>query len=171
MEERWKMVKNNKQESTVLRGNMISVRPNGTRRVRFMCTGPTMTEQHHRNEVNINQIMKRARMGGLIPMRAGTPLYGDFRQATDYHDMKNRVIEADRAFLKLPASIRAQFDNDPGALIAYLDNPENLQEAIEMGLVDPSRVEDQVIPDKPTERNVEAKEGQKEVKPDVETKS
>lgn len=120
-----------------LRGNKITIRKNGTRRVQRIISSPSMTEQSHLDEVNINSIMKRARLTGMVPQRAGSPLYGDFTSASDFHDMQNKVMEAHDSFRRLPAVIRNQFNNDPGELIAYLDNPENLEGAIELGLVDP----------------------------------
>ena len=37
--------------------------------------------------------------------------------------------------MALPAQIRSRFENDPAKLIDFLDNSENLDEAIKLGLV------------------------------------
>ena len=42
--------------------------------------------------------------------------FGDFTGAVDYHEAMNIVAKADQMFMDLPASIRARFGNDPGAV-------------------------------------------------------
>jgi hypothetical protein len=38
--------------------------------------------------------------------------------------------------MALPAKIRAKFDHDPNALLQFLQNEENRDEAIQIGLID-----------------------------------
>ena len=38
--------------------------------------------------------------------------------------------------MALPAKIRARFDHDPNALLQFLNDPINRDEAIEIGLID-----------------------------------
>jgi hypothetical protein len=37
-------------------------------------------------------------------------------------------------FMSLPAKIRSRFQNDPGAFLDFVQNPENRDEMIELGL-------------------------------------
>jgi phage internal scaffolding protein len=50
----------------------------------------------------------------------------------------NRVFAAQDEFDRLPAQIRARFDNDPANLIEFLENSDNRPEAEALGLVDKS---------------------------------
>jgi phage internal scaffolding protein len=50
--------------------------------------------------------------------------------------MQNNLIEAQNAFKTLPASIRAEFNNDPAQVIDFLNDPANRDKAIEIGLID-----------------------------------
>ena len=60
--------------------------------------------------------------------------YGDFASFESYHDSVNRVIEAQDAFMTVPAKIRAQFDNDPASFLAFVQNPDNMESMVKMGL-------------------------------------
>jgi phage internal scaffolding protein len=95
----------------------------------------SVTQQHHRDKVNINSIMARARKTGVLPGRGGTPLFGDFTNVPSYQDQLNRLIQVRDDFDRLPSEIRDRFKNDPGKLYDWLDNPQNLKEACEIGLL------------------------------------
>jgi len=99
------------------------------------CEDATRTQQHFKDETDINNILRQFNVTGVLPQKALTPRYGDFTGIGDYHTALNRVIAAEGEFMTLPAALRARFDNDPQELINFLDNPENLNEAIKLGLV------------------------------------
>lgn len=111
-------------------------RKNGTLRVQFQCEGPSKVEQSHRDEVNINSIMAKYQKTGLFPQRTTTPKYGDFSSGIEFHEAMSRIREAERDFLDLPPDIRSRFENDPGQLVDFLNNPENAAEAAELGLIE-----------------------------------
>lgn len=67
-------------------------------------------------------------------------LYGDFSDVDDYHTMMNKIISAQEAFQELPVNIKKRFDQDPGKLIDFLNNPENREEAERLGLVNKKTV-------------------------------
>jgi len=47
----------------------------------------------------------------------------------------NTIIAAQRAFEALPAKIRDRFANSPERFLAFLADPDNLDEAVKLGLV------------------------------------
>lgn len=114
----------------------VTERPNGSRRISFVCEGEGRTEQAHRDKVNINSIMSRYRKTGVVPQAVGGSVYGDFSACTDYHSACEAVRRADEAFMSLPAAMRKHFDHDPHKLLAFLDNAENRQAAEDMGLIE-----------------------------------
>jgi phage internal scaffolding protein len=57
----------------------------------------------------------------------------------------NKIKAADEAFMALPAKIRAKFDHDPNALLNYLQNEENRDEAIQIGLIDGKPVVEPIV--------------------------
>ena len=105
------------------------------RRVRTSSSQVTRTAQAHRGSTNINSIMKRFRKTGELPINERDPKYGDFTSFQDYHDTVQKLIDAENDFNQLPAETRKRFANDPGEIIAFLQNPENMAEAIEIGLI------------------------------------
>ena len=127
---------------------VIDRRANGSRRVSFITDAGSVVEGHHKNEVDINQIMQKFRVTGFLESNAGEANYGDFTNATDFHEMKNRIIDAESDFAKLPSHLRTRFNNDPGQLLAFLDDPENLSEARELGIIE-DRVLHTPIPETP----------------------
>jgi phage internal scaffolding protein len=99
------------------------------------CEDATLTQQHYKDECDINNILRQFNVTGLLPEATLTPRYGDFTGIGDYQTALNKVIAAEDEFMRLPAQIRARFDNDPAQLIDFMDKSENLDEAIKLGLV------------------------------------
>jgi phage internal scaffolding protein len=101
------------------------------------CEDATLTQQHFKDECDINNILRQFNITGLLPEAPLSPRYGDFTGISDYHTALNQVIAAEDEFMALPAQIRGRFDNDPAKLIEFLENSENKDEAIKLGLVIP----------------------------------
>lgn len=113
------------------------------------CEDATLTQQHFRDECDINNILKQFNVTGMLPQMTLSPRYGDFTGIGDYKSALDRVMAIDEEFMALPANIRARFDNDPEQLINFLDDENNREEAIELGLVDrKSKVETTVKEEK-----------------------
>lgn len=100
------------------------------------CEEPSLAQQHFKEECDINTILQKFSITGILPEAPLSPRYGDFTGIGDYHTALNRVIAAQEEFEALPAQIRARFDNDPAKLIDFLDNEANRPEAEELGLVE-----------------------------------
>jgi len=105
------------------------------------CEEPSLAQQHHKDECDINNILRQFNITGLLPESPLSPRYGDFTGIGDYHTAMNRVIAAQDEFEALPAQIRARFDNDPAQLIEFLENSDNRPEAEELGLVEKATAE------------------------------
>jgi phage internal scaffolding protein len=105
------------------------------------CEEPSLAQQHHKDECDINTILEKFNITGLLPESPLSPRYGDFTGIGDYHTALNRVIAAQDEFEALPAQIRARFDNDPAQLIEFLENSDNRSEAEELGLVEKATAE------------------------------
>jgi len=108
-------------------------------RVQQTFTGTGRTKQSHKDECDINQIMKRFETTGIIThINQSTPRYGDFPQV-DFQDALNIVKDAQARFAELPSTIRDRFSNDPQKLLLFLQNPENRDEARKLGLLRPEQ--------------------------------
>jgi phage internal scaffolding protein len=105
------------------------------------CEEPSLAQQHHKDECDINNILRQFNITGLLPESPLSPRYGDFTGISDYHTAMNRVIAVQDEFELLPAQIRARFNNDPAELIQFLDDGNNRSEAVELGLIEKGAAE------------------------------
>ena len=96
-----------------------------------------MTQQQFADECDINKIVERFGLTGQLPENLRMPVSGDFTGVTDFHSAMNIVRLAEEEFMRVPAKVRERFGNDPGALMAFLDDPGNRDEAVKLGLVNP----------------------------------
>lgn len=99
------------------------------------CPEPTLAQQHAREETDINTIVRRFGLTGELPNNVRVPRYGDFTAVSDYQTAMNMVMEANEAFMQLPADVRSRFNNDPGALVDFMSDDSNRAEAEKLGLV------------------------------------
>ena len=109
------------------------------------CQDPSLAQQHMKDECDINVIVERFGVTGQLPVRAIEPSYGDFSGVSDYHTALNKIKAADEAFMALPAKLRAKFDHDPNALLNFLENEANKDEAIQLGLIDGEPVAQPIV--------------------------
>jgi phage internal scaffolding protein len=88
----------------------------------FVSDPETLTQQHQAKETDINYIVQQFGVTGLLPQVGQLPTYGDFSAVIDYQSALNLIIEADKAFMALPADARAHFGNDAGQFLHYIEN-------------------------------------------------
>lgn len=110
----------------------------------------TPTEQSHRDACDVNMIVKRYQAGQIHPNDLmGPGSYGDFSDVKSYAEAMEAVSQAQKAFLQIPAEIRAKFDHDPGKFIAFCEDPANGEELVKLGLATklPTDKDEKVVPD------------------------
>lgn len=112
----------------------IGFRPKG------LSCGPSLTQQHFANEADINTIMSKYNRTGflvdpLVP-RTRQPLFGDFGAMPDFKGIQDQLALAKEKFMSLPAALRKRFNNNAALLLDFLQDPQNLEEAIRLGLVE-----------------------------------
>lgn len=101
-----------------------------------------LVQQHMRDECDVNVIMARYQKTGELTHLSGLlGEYGDFSDVGDYREGIERIMQADQAFMELPASIRDRFNNDPAQFIEFCSEKENLPELRKMGLAPPLAAE------------------------------
>lgn len=100
---------------------------------------PSMTQQHFKEECDVNNIIERYTATGMIPdylTKTSEGVYGDFSDVGDFVDMQNQIIAAKNSFAALPSEIRRRFNEDPAQLIAFVRDNNNYDEAVRLGLVE-----------------------------------
>lgn len=109
---------------------------------------PSLTQQHFKDEADINMIIARYNRTGFLvdptAPRSGSAMFGDFSEVKDFQSAQNAICAATEAFGELDSKIRRRFNNDPGQLIAFLDNPDNYEEGVKLGLFSPRETSESV---------------------------
>lgn len=74
-------------------------------------TGASMTQQHFKDECDINLILELYTRTGELPVNACELRYADVSSFTDYTTMRAAMAQAESDFLELPASVRERYHN------------------------------------------------------------
>lgn len=104
---------------------------------------PSMTVQSDAHLADIQQILKKFGATGIIEHLDDVQAqYADISEFSDYADVMRHVRMAEEGFMKLPAQIRMEFDNDvanwldaahdPDKRVAIADDLDDLQEAVDV---------------------------------------
>lgn len=102
------------------------------------CDGSeSVTQQQFKDECDINTIVRRFGLTGELPDDVRMPMSGDFTDAPDFDTAMQLVVQAKEEFMRLPAELRSRFNNDPGRLIAFIEDDGNRDEARKLGLLKP----------------------------------
>lgn len=109
-----------------------------SRETSLECTDDeNMTQQQFKEDSDINTIVRRFGLTGELPDDFKMPQSGDFTGVNDFHAAMNTVRAAEEEFMRVPAELRARFNNDPGRLMQFLDDDKNRDEAQKLGLLKP----------------------------------
>lgn len=103
-----------------------------------------MTQQHQKDETDINVLMARFGKTGMFPMPERLPLQEDFADIFDFQSAMNAVVAAKEAFMALPAQTRSRFANDPQKYVEFCTEKDdkgglkNIEELRKLGLAKPA---------------------------------
>jgi len=82
---------------------------------------PQLVQQHLREEVDINTIVRRFGLTQAAPpVVAG--VYGDFTGVYDYESARELLDRIDGQFMQLPPEVRERFGNDPAQLLLLAED-------------------------------------------------
>lgn len=95
-----------------------------------------VTEQSHKNQCDVNNIIKKYNKNGLISHVSSMKAeFGDV-PLVDYKEMQDRLVKMQGEFNKLPVEVRKRFGNSPFNLISFMEDGNNREEAVKLGLID-----------------------------------
>lgn len=118
--------------------SVVETRPNGSLRIATINNKKSRTQQHHKDQVDANLIVKK--YGGYHMMpdpKLG--MYADLTKVSDYHTSLLEIQKAQAAFDALPSNLRTRFNNDPAQLLAFIQDPKNKAEGVTLGLFEPPK--------------------------------
>lgn len=100
---------------------------------------PSMTRQEFKDECDINILMTQYERNGALPsMNAKEPSYFDASAVPDFRAALDQAREAEEAFMRVPAALRKELDNDVYRFVEYCQDPANVDTLRKYGLVDPA---------------------------------
>lgn len=94
-----------------------------------------VTEQAHKDSVDINKIVKKYSKTGLIEHINHIEAAWGTLDGKDFKDMMDKITGIQEDFDRLPSPIRNKFNHNPEKMLAYLADEKNTNEAIELGLL------------------------------------
>jgi len=124
---------------TKLPNHKITKRADGSLRVSSsfkVAEGKARTEQSHRGECDIRNIVRRYAKAGepLPPVNPAAYSGEDYIAPPQFDEAMRVVASAQSVFAALPSKIRDRFKNDPREFMEFLHNPANADEAVGLGL-------------------------------------
>lgn len=95
---------------------------------------PSRTKQNHADECDINKIIRRFDTTGVLThLNRMEAQYGDL-VGLDFQTAMDIVTQATGIFQELPSNVRKKFANNPALFLDFMDNPENAEEMVSLGL-------------------------------------
>lgn len=99
------------------------------------CEGsPSRTQQHFRDECDINVMIQRFQRTGIPDAPPVPPGIQDFTRAHDFRSAMQVILDARSAFDALPSKVRERFMNDPHRYLEFVNDPDSAEEAIRLGI-------------------------------------
>lgn len=106
---------------------------------------PSMTDQSFRDECDMGKLIDRYNKTGFFynPLVAHQnkprpPMFEDFADVATFQDAQEVIARSIAQFEALPAKLRDFFKNDPGYMLAFVNDPQNREKCVELGIL-PSR--------------------------------
>lgn len=99
---------------------------------------PSRTLQGPAAEADINNIIRTYGSPAMFPVPpqvADPRYYGDMTDVPDLQTALERIRDAAARFERLPATLRAKFNNSPADLYDFVHDPRNAKEAVSLGLL------------------------------------
>lgn len=120
----------------------------GSRVLDLVGGGEVLTKQAQRDETDINLILDRFQVTGLITHLAKRPpRFMDTLEVTDFQTSLETARRTTMWFDGLPSSIRKAFANDVEQLLAARDSEEGRAKLVELGLMEAVKAASEAAPE------------------------
>lgn len=108
--------------------------PGKSPHIRF--TMPSMTEQYHRDEVDINTIIAKYQRTGVLgtPTQVRETFFGDFTNVDTKFEAALALKDAEHRFMDLPSNVRAAFDHDALKFMKALNDDSQISKLVSLGI-------------------------------------
>ncbi|WNK13188.1 MAG: internal scaffolding protein [Microvirus sp.] len=101
------------------------------------CLEESLTQQHFSEDADLNVLVRRFGIDKrpLPHVPLDPSYYGDMTNVPDLRTVLDIAHDAREKFAALPAKTRARFNNQPTQLWDFVNDPENADEAVRLGLL------------------------------------
>jgi hypothetical protein len=96
--------------------------------------GPSMTEQAHKDQCDMNYILKDYVRTGFIKHAKGHAGKYDDYSGADFQSAMDTVANVKSLFEGLPSAIKKEFNYKPDLFLDYMQNPENAGSLAKRGI-------------------------------------
>lgn len=96
--------------------------------------GRVLVKQAMGQDADINVIMRKWHVNGVLNFSGRQPRYGDFSSGADFHESMNRVLDAEASFMRLSPEVRRYCNGDPAEYLDLCLNPDRRAEREKLGL-------------------------------------
>lgn len=103
------------------------------------------TQLQFTDDANINTIIDRYQITGLLPTTSTKGYYADVSNIPDYQSALATIKLAKEAFQSLPSDTRNEFKNDPANMLQFISDPKNKDRAIDLGLITGTKTPEKII--------------------------
>jgi len=97
-----------------------------------------LTEQSHKAEVDINNIVRK--YAGDVIRKTADLMSQEYRfddvTGNDFQEAMQKVTKASSLFESMPVELRKKFDNSVAKYLDFIQNPDNINQMVEMGLAE-----------------------------------
>jgi len=136
------------------------------KRVQITFAKKGRTKQSFKDDCDINKIIARhTRTGQIGHLNKNNPGYG-YATSQDFSEAMRTITDAQNGFNDLSEEIQNRFNNDPGALLDFAQNPDNQAEGEQLGLWPKTPTTGPKEPETPPEKPPEDKKTDTESKKD-----
>lgn len=111
------------------------------RRPKTINTEPSKTDQSFKDDCDVNIVLQRFMKTGDHSIFRKGGSYSDVSEVPDLLEAHLNLQQAKLAFDQLPANVRKKLENNPLMLEQYLSDPNNHEEALELGLLQSIKTE------------------------------
>ena len=106
----------------------------------------SLTHQSFAKDADINNIMAKYAVSGVLvdPSNVDSgraPRFGDFSDLVDYPTLVSRINQAQSDFMTPSSAVRAKFENSVEKCLEFISEPENVVEAVKLGLLPESTID------------------------------
>lgn len=99
------------------------------------CLDESLTQQHFTKDADINVIAERFGLAGIPAFPLDPAAFRDTTADPDLRQILDQNIEARNYFNALPHKLRQRFHYSMGELWDFINDPENADEAVRLGLL------------------------------------